>query len=159
VWAILNRAGIDPAPRRSAVTWRQFLRAQAHGVRAVDLFTVDTGLLRAVCAVRGGGGRPAGACPRRHRTSGGQWVAQQARSLLMDLGERADRFRFLVRDGDTTFSAEWWRGRSGPSHCTLGSFAWRFHPVGELRLNLRKNRVKRGCIRSSAINPTDGSMR
>jgi putative transposase len=29
VWAILQRAGVDPAPIRSALTWRQFLRAQA----------------------------------------------------------------------------------------------------------------------------------
>jgi hypothetical protein len=31
VWAILNPAGIDPAPKRTAVTWRQFLPAQAQG--------------------------------------------------------------------------------------------------------------------------------
>lgn len=46
VWTILNRAGIDPAPKRSTVTWRQFLRAQAEGVLAVDFFSVDTVLLR-----------------------------------------------------------------------------------------------------------------
>jgi hypothetical protein len=27
VWAILQRAGVDPAPKRSAISWRQFLRA------------------------------------------------------------------------------------------------------------------------------------
>jgi putative transposase len=46
VWAILRRAGVDPAPKRSALTWRQFLRAQARGVLAVDFFTVDTVVLQ-----------------------------------------------------------------------------------------------------------------
>src|SRR4029453_8785223 len=46
VWTILHRAGVDPAPTRSALTWRRFLRAQAAGVLAVDFFTVDTVLLR-----------------------------------------------------------------------------------------------------------------
>jgi putative transposase len=46
VWTILQRAGVDPAPKRSAVSWRQFLRAQAEGVLAVDLFTVDTVFLK-----------------------------------------------------------------------------------------------------------------
>ena len=32
VWEILHAAGIDPAPRRTGPTWRQFLRAQACGV-------------------------------------------------------------------------------------------------------------------------------
>jgi hypothetical protein len=41
-WAIPQRASVDPAPKRSALTWRQFLRAQATGVLAVDCFTVDT---------------------------------------------------------------------------------------------------------------------
>jgi putative transposase len=36
VWQILHDVGIDPAPRRSSPTWRQFLTAQAQAVLAVD---------------------------------------------------------------------------------------------------------------------------
>lgn len=46
VWTILQRAGVAPTPKRSAVSWRQFLQAKAAGVVAVDSFTVDTVVLR-----------------------------------------------------------------------------------------------------------------
>ena len=48
VWEILRTAGIDPAPRRSGPTWRQFLHAQAAGIVAVDFLHVDTVLLRSL---------------------------------------------------------------------------------------------------------------
>jgi hypothetical protein len=35
----------------------------------------------------------------------GAWVAQQARNLLIDLDQRADQLRFLLRDRDTKFTA------------------------------------------------------
>jgi putative transposase len=46
VWQILHDAGIDPAPRRSGPTWRQFLTTQAGAVLAVDFLDVDTIILK-----------------------------------------------------------------------------------------------------------------
>ena len=48
VWKILHRAGVDPAPRRSGPTWKQFLTTQAHAMLACDFFTVDTVFLKRV---------------------------------------------------------------------------------------------------------------
>jgi hypothetical protein len=42
VWEILHSAGIDPAPRRTGPTWRQFLAAQAHAIIACDFLVMET---------------------------------------------------------------------------------------------------------------------
>jgi putative transposase len=34
----------------------------------------------------------------------GQWTAQQARNLLMDLGERAEQVKFMIRDRGSNFT-------------------------------------------------------
>ena len=36
----------------------------------------------------------------------GDWVAQQARNLLMEIGDDLGQFRFVIRDRDTKFTAE-----------------------------------------------------
>jgi putative transposase len=83
VWQILHAAGIDPAPRRSSPTWKQFLTAQARGIIAVDFVHVDTVLLRGVYAlivIEHG--------TRRAHLAGitappdGAWTTQAARNLL-----------------------------------------------------------------------------
>ena len=51
VWQILHDAGIDPAPRRTGPTWKQFLSSQARGILAADLVHVDTILLRRIYAL------------------------------------------------------------------------------------------------------------
>ncbi len=43
---LLDKAGLEPAPRRSGPTWRDFLRSQADSMVACDFFTVETILLR-----------------------------------------------------------------------------------------------------------------
>jgi putative transposase len=43
---ILRGHGLDPAPRRVAVTWPALHRQQAAGIMACDFFTVDTVWLR-----------------------------------------------------------------------------------------------------------------
>ena len=105
VWKILHRAGVDPAPRRAGPAWQQFLTAQAQALLACDFFTVDTVFFKRIYVlfflelatrwvhVVGVTGHPTGV-----------WVAQQARNLLMDLGDRADHLRFLLRDRDAKFT-------------------------------------------------------
>jgi putative transposase len=106
VWEILKKAGIDPAPRRTGPTWSLFLRSQAEAILACDFFTADLldGTQAYVLAV-------IEHASRRIRILGvtlhptGEWTAQQARNLIMDLGEQADQIKFMIRDRGSNYTA------------------------------------------------------
>jgi transposase InsO family protein len=101
----LRRHGLDPAPRRAATTWRASLRQQAAGIVACDFFTVDTVWLRRLYVLFF-----IELDTRRVHLAGvtanpdGQWVTQQARNLLLVLGEQGRRARFVLHDRDAKFS-------------------------------------------------------
>ena len=105
VWQILRDAGVDPAPRRTGPTWRQFLATQAKAVIATDFLHVDTILLRRIYVLVFIEHRT-----RRLHVAGitahpdGPWSLQRAREFTMLLGERLEAMRFLIRDRGGQFT-------------------------------------------------------
>jgi putative transposase len=101
--SVLHRHGLGPTSRRVVMTWRAFLRQQAAGIMACDFFTVDTVWLRRLYVLFF-----IELDTRRVHLAGvtahpdGAWVAQQARNLLLMLGNR--RPRFLLRNRDAKFT-------------------------------------------------------
>jgi transposase InsO family protein len=105
VWQILHAAGIDPAPRRTGPTWRQFLLAQAAGILAVDFLHADTVLLKRLYVlvfIEHGTRRMHLGGVTAHPT--GEWTVQQARNLALDLDERFEDIKFLIRDRGSNFT-------------------------------------------------------
>jgi putative transposase len=100
----LGRHGLDPAPRRASSSWPAFLRRQAAGIVACDFFTIDTVWLRRLYVLFF-----IELDTRRVHLAGvtanpnGAWVTQQARNLMLVLGERGRQVRFVLRDRDAKF--------------------------------------------------------
>jgi hypothetical protein len=90
----------DRLPQRSRSTWRQFPRIQVPVPLACVFLHVDCGghLAPDAHVLRDRGGHPVRPCFRNDRAPAGIWTSRQARILLMDLQERAGRFRFPIRD-------------------------------------------------------------
>jgi transposase InsO family protein len=106
VWEILRRAGVDPAPQRADRSWAKFLKAQAAGILAVDVFHVDTVFLRRLFVlffVEHGSRRVHIAGVTSNVTAA--WVVQQSRNLLMSLDDaRTAGVRYLIRDNAGYFT-------------------------------------------------------
>jgi len=99
---LLAQAGLEPAPRRSGPSWREFLKSQAAGIIACDFFSVETVLLRrfyVLFFIAHANRRVWLAGCTRNPT--GEWVTQQARNLGLDLSEQG--VRFLIRDRDSKY--------------------------------------------------------
>jgi hypothetical protein len=100
---LLLEAGLRPAPRRTQLSWRGFLRAQAASVLACDFLTVETVFLQRIYVLFF-----ISLATRRieyvacRANPDGRWVTQQARNLIMQLGDEQP-FRFLIHDRDAKF--------------------------------------------------------
>jgi transposase InsO family protein len=107
VWTILKERGIEPAPRRLEQSWAEFLRQQAASILECDFLTVDTLFLKRFYVLFF-----VELASRRVHLAGittnpdGRWVTQQARNLLMKLGDKGVGPRFLIRDRDSKFTRD-----------------------------------------------------
>ena len=100
---LLRREGLGPAPKRSGLTWKTFLKAQASAIVVTDFFSVDTVFLRRLyvllymeLATRrivwfAGTTNPDAA-----------WVTQQSRNLVWKLD--GSPIRFVIHDHDAKFA-------------------------------------------------------
>src|SRR5260370_37944677 len=98
---LLRRHRIGPAPVRSRLTWKAFLRAQASAIVLTDFFSVDTVFLKRLYVLSymelatrriiwfAVTDRPDAA-----------WVSQQARNVSWELNECGASARFLIHDHD-----------------------------------------------------------
>jgi putative transposase len=103
---ILREEQLGPAGTRKGPSWREFLRAQATSIMAVDFFTVDTIWLQRLYVLFF-----IEVASRRVHLAGctahpnGEWVTQQARQVAWTVAERAEPIRFLIRDRDRKFTS------------------------------------------------------
>jgi transposase InsO family protein len=103
VRTVLVEAGVPPAPDRSGMSWRAFLRQQAATTLACDFLTVETAFLQRVYVLFF-----ISLATRRieyvacSSNPDGDWTAQQARNLMMQLGDDQS-FRLLIHDRDSKF--------------------------------------------------------
>ncbi len=92
---ILREEELGPAGRRNGPSWREFLRAQAKSIVAVDFFTVDTVWLQRLYVlffIELASRRVYRAGCTAHPDA--EWVTQQARQMAWKFAEPRNRFGF-----------------------------------------------------------------
>ena len=102
---VLREHQLGPAGTRRGPSWREFLRAQANSMMAVDFFSVETVWLERLYVlffIEVGSRRVHLAGCTAHPD--GEWVTQQARQLASKIAERERSVRFLIRDHDRKFT-------------------------------------------------------
>lgn len=104
---LLRQAGLGPVGERAGLGRREFLRAQAHSMIAVDFFTVETvsrQRLYVLFFIE--------LASRRVHLAGctanpsGSWITQQARQLARTWAQRSAPLRFLIRDRDSKYTRD-----------------------------------------------------
>ena len=101
---LLRRNHVGPAPLRSRLSWKAFLRAQASAIVLTDFLSVDTVLLKRLYVLL-----YVELATRRviwfavSERPDALWVSQQARNVCWELGEIGVDAHFLVHDHDTKY--------------------------------------------------------
>ena len=99
---VLRRNGVGPAPTRSKLSWRTFLKAQASAIVLSDFFSTDTVFLRRLYVL-------SYMEPATRRIvwfavtdrPDGAWVTQQSRNVVWEL--EGAPIRFLIHDHDAKY--------------------------------------------------------
>ena len=104
---LLRRHHLGPAPRRTGLTWRQFLRAQSGAVLVCDFLTVETVLLGTLYVLVFIELRTRiviwSACTAHPDST---WLTQQARNLTWELDEIGIQPSTLIHDRDSKFTVD-----------------------------------------------------
>jgi transposase InsO family protein len=106
VRTVLLRNGIQPGPRRSHRSWREFVREHADQLLAVDFFTVETVWLRRLHVlffIEVGSRRVHLAVCTDNPDKA--WVVQQARNLAWKMHDGDLSASILLHDRDSKFPA------------------------------------------------------
>jgi len=102
---VLAQAGLDPSGGRFGLSWRDFIRTQAQSLLATDFLSVDTVFLKRLYVlffIEVDTRRVHLAGVTSHPT--GAWVTQQARNLVIRMGDALATRKFLIRDRDAKFT-------------------------------------------------------